>query len=201
MLGEHDYIDKRWMYEESMRMPFIVRYPKLIKPGTRCDLLINNTDFAPTMLELAGAAAAGQMQGRSFVRALSGEAIPDWRTATYYRYWMHLMHHDNPAHFGIRTKDYKLIFYYGRPVSMDDIGKPSMSWKKNSYRIAATPAAWELYDLRKDPRELHNVYADPAYRDAVAKLKQQLRQTREELNETDKDYPHIQQLIETHWND
>jgi arylsulfatase A-like enzyme len=201
MLGEHDYIDKRWMYEESMRMPFIVRYPKLVQAGTRSDLLINNTDFAPTMLELAGAAAPRYMQGRSFVRALRGEPISDWRTATYYRYWMHLMHHDNPAHFGIRTKDFKLIFYYGLPVSMDDIGKPSMPWKKGSYLIEPTPPAWELYDLRTDPFETNNVYGNPRYRDIVANLKQQLSETREALNETDQRYPHIQRVIGTHWND
>jgi arylsulfatase A-like enzyme len=201
MLGEHDYIDKRWMYEESMRMPFIVRYPKLIKADSRCDLLINNTDFAPTLLELAGATSPDYMQGRSFARALQGEMIPDWRTATYYRYWMHLMHHDNPAHFGIRTQDFKLIFFYGLPVSMGDLGKPSMPWKKNSYRIEPTPPAWELYDLRKDPQEMHNVYTDPAYREVAAKLKQQLRQTREELSETDEKYPHLQEVIREHWND
>ncbi|MHB8901419.1 MAG: sulfatase family protein [Thermoguttaceae bacterium] len=201
MLGEHDYIDTRWMYEESMRMPFIVRYPKLVQAGSRSDLLINNTDFAPTMLELAGATVPACMQGRSFVRALRGESIPDWRTAAYYRYWMHLMHHDNPAHFGIRTKDFKLIFYYGLPVSMDDIGKPSMPWKKNSYLIEPTPPAWELYDLRKDPFEMTNVYGDPAYRDVVTGLKQQLRETREALNETDQQYPHIQLVIEAHWTD
>ena len=182
-------------------MPFIVRYPRLIQAGTRSELLINNTDFAPTMLELAGATAPEYMQGRSFARALRGAAIPGWRTATYYRYWMHLMHHDNPAHFGIRTADFKLIFYYGLPVSMDDIGKPSMPWKKDSYRIEPTPAAWELYDLRKDTFEMTNVYGAPAYRDIAARLKQQLRQTREELNETDRDYPHIQRVIEDHWND
>lgn len=201
MLGEHDYMDKRWMYDESMRMPFLVRYPTLVKAGSTSDLLINNTDFAPTMLELAGASVPGAMQGRSFVRALKGGTIPDWRTVMYYRYWMHLMHHDNPAHFGLRTKDFKLIFYYGLPVSMDEIGRPSMPWKKNSFLIEQTPAAWELYDLRQDPREMRNVYADPAYREVTAELKRQLRQTREELNETDQDYPHLQRLIEAHWNE
>jgi len=151
MLGEHDYIDKRWMYEESMRMPFIVHYPKLVKPGTASDLLINNTDFAPTMLALAGVKAPDIMQGHSFEPALEGKTIPGWRTATYYRYWMHLMHHDNPAHFGLRTADYKLIFYYGLPYDEAKYGKPSMPWLKNSYKIEPTPPAWEFYDLRLDP--------------------------------------------------
>jgi arylsulfatase A-like enzyme len=90
MLGEHDLQDKRWMYEESMRMPFIVHYPRMIQPGTVTDLLINNTDFAPTMIELAGGHTPDYMQGRSFVNTLRGREETDWRTATYYRYWMHI---------------------------------------------------------------------------------------------------------------
>lgn len=201
MLGEHDYIDKRWMFDESMRMPFVMRYPKLIKPGSTNTMLINNTDFAPTMLDLVGQSAPESMQGHSFKAALGGGAIPDWRTATYYRYWMHLMHHDNPAHFGIRSADYKLIFYYGLPSSMADIGKPSMPWKKDSYKIEQTPAAWEFYDLKKDPQETRNVYGNPEYKEIVAKLKKQLQEARQELNETDVKYPHIQKVIDEHWDD
>ncbi|MDP4624540.1 MAG: sulfatase [Akkermansiaceae bacterium] len=202
MLGEHDYIDKRWMFDESMRMPFIMRYPAAIKPGSKNDMLINNTDFAPTLLDLVGHAAPSEMQGHSFKAALGGESIPDWRTATYYRYWMHLMHHDNPAHFGIRTADYKLIFYYGLPFSMEDMGKPTMWWKKDiSFKIEQTPAAWELYDLKNDPQETRNVYGNPEYKEIVAKLKKQLRDTRAELNETDAKYPHIQEVIDEHWDD
>ena len=128
--------------------------------------LINNTDFAPTLLELAGVEAPDTMQGRSFAAALDGHSrSTDWRTATYYRYWMHLMHHDNPAHFGVRTKDYKLIFYYGQAEKETTYGKPSMPWKKDaSYRIEPTPAAWEFYDLRNDPHENRNEYAQPEIR-------------------------------------
>jgi len=192
MLGEHDYMDKRWMYEESMRMPFIVRYPKLIKAGSKNEMLINNTDFAPTMLELAGAKTPAVMQGRSFVAALGGKSIPDWRTATYYRYWMHMMHHDNPAHFGIRTKDFKLIFYYGQAEKESTYGKPSMPWKKNSFLIEPTPPAWEFYDLRTDPQEMNNEYSSAKYTDTIRELKAQLKRTREELGETDTSRPHIQ---------
>lgn len=201
MLGEHDYIDKRWMYEESMRMPFLVRYPKLVKAGSKNDLLINNTDFAPTILTLAGAQVPASMQGKSFAAALEGKNVPAWRTATYYRYWMHMMHHDNPAHFGLRTKDFKLIFYYGQVYEEKTYGKPSMSWKKNSYLIEPTPVAWEFYDLRADPQEMHNEYANPKYTKTIAQLKQQLKQLREELDETDAKYPHIQKVIDAHWND
>ena len=97
----------------TMQMPFIVRYPGKTEPGSRNDWLINNTDFAPTILDLAGLETPEYMQGKSFVAALNGENEPgNWRKATYYRYWMHMAHGINvPAHFGIRTKKYKLIFY------------------------------------------------------------------------------------------
>ncbi len=200
MLGEHDYIDKRWMYEESLRMPFIMRYPPLIEPGSVNADLINNTDFAPTLLELAGAGAPDQMQGRSFAAALEGKPLEDWRTATYYRYWMHLMHHDNPAHFGIRTADHKLIFYYGQPEKEATNGKLSMPWKKGeSYKIEPTPPAWEFYDLRTDPHENRNEYANPEYAATIRELKAELKRQREALHETDESRPHIQSVIEAHW--
>lgn len=200
MLGEHDYIDKRWMYEESMRMPFIMRYPKLIKAGTVNSDLINNTDFAPTMLQLAGAKTPTQMQGRSFDAALEGKPLAHWRTSTYYRYWMHLMHHDNPAHFGIRTADSKLIFYYSQPEDETSNGKLTMPWKKGaSYKIEPTPPAWEFYDLRTDPQEMHNQYTNPEYAGKISELKAELKRQREELHEGDESRPHIQKVIDENW--
>ena len=201
MLGEHDFQDKRWMYEESMRMPFIMHYPKKIKQGSTNGLLINNTDFAPTLLELAGGDVPSYMQGKSFATTLQGKAAENWRTATYYRYWMHLTHHDVPAHFGLRTEKYKLIFYYGMPFDLREIGTPSMTWIPNSYPIGPTPPAWEFYDLTKDPFETNNCYKDPEYRETVTLLKSQLKDLRRDLNETDEDYPHIQKIIDMHWND
>jgi arylsulfatase A-like enzyme len=176
-LGEHDLMDKRWMYEESMRMPFIVHYPKMVKAGSVNNWLINNTDFAPTMLDLAGATTPDYMQGRSFLPALKGEQKPaDWRTVTYYRYWMHMAHSlAVPAHFGVRSDRYKLMFFYN------------------------SPAAWEFYDLEKDPNEMRNAYADPAYREIIADLKVQLKQTRQALGETDEKNPKIQAVIDAHW--
>jgi len=201
MLGEHDYMDKRWMYDESMRMPFIVHYPEGIEAGSRSDAIINNTDYGPTMLELAGGQVPDYMQGKSFANVLSGESTEGSQRSTYYRYWMHLMHHDVPAHFGLRTKDYKLIFYYSLPSDMNSIGKPTMPWMNESYLIEQTPAAWEFYDLSKDPKEVQNRYDDPAYLDVIAQLKQELKGKRVALNETDEDFPHIQEVIEAHWND
>jgi len=187
------------MYEESMRMPFLVRYPGLVSAGSRSDLLINNTDFAPTMIQLAGGQVPAYMQGKSFVESLNGKTPANWRKATYYRYWMHLVHHDVPAHFGIRTKEYKLIFYYGR--SLPGSKGKSLSWLPVSYQIEPTPPAWELYDMKNDPHEVNNLYQDPKYTDIIADLKTELKRLRHELNETDKNYPEFQRVIDAHWDD
>ncbi|WP_029489817.1 sulfatase family protein [Aquimarina agarivorans] len=204
MLGEHDYVDKRWMYEESMRMPLLIQYPTMIKPNQRSGALINNTDFTPTMLALAGGTVPNYMQGKSFKSILeTGKEPENWRDATYYRYWMHMAHrHANPAHFGIRTKDYKLIFCYGKYwVDTDDENK---TWNKKSWGndfTRHTPVAWEFYDMNKDPKEMNNVYNDPAYASIIRTMKKKLKKTRAELNEGDEKYPHIQKVIDQHWDD
>jgi len=202
MLGEHDYIDKRWMYDESMRMPFIVHYSKMVKPGSSNGWLINNTDFAPTMLELAGVTTPDYMQGRSFASALKGDVKPaDWRKGTYYRYWMHMAHYLTvPAHFGIRTERYKLIYFYGEDYKERGTGRNEKMAKMLDLTRQQTPAAWELYDLKNDPFEMHNRYNDPEYKSVVAELKTELKKQRTELNETDEKYPKLQQIIETNWN-
>jgi len=186
-LGEHDLMDKRWMYEEAFRMPFIVHYPGTVNAGSTNGWLINNTDFAPTMLEVAGVKTPEYMQGRSFAAALRGEKKPDdWRKVTYYRYWMHMAHWlAVPAHFGIRSERYKLVFFYGC--------KPDGS--RN------TPVGWEFYDLDRDPSEMKNEYSNPEYKKIVAEMKVQLKQTRDELKETDTNYPKIQAIIDKHWDD
>ncbi|MFR9650865.1 MAG: sulfatase [Rikenellaceae bacterium] len=211
VLGEHDYIDKRWMYDECMRMPFMVRYPSKIKAGTVMDAMTNNVDFAPTIISMAGGEVPDYMQGDSFKELIySGKEPDDWKKATYYRYWMHMAHrHNNPAHFGIRTKDYKLIFYYGvdykeRPVNAKKFKgvdpNDSSTWEASSLPRMQTPAAWELYDLRKDPNELNNVYGDPKYKKITEELKADLKKMREDLNETDAAYPHIQKIIDANWD-
>jgi uncharacterized sulfatase len=196
-LGEHDYFDKRWMYEEGMRMPFFIRYPKTIQEPSRQDLLINNTDFAPTMIELAGGEVPEYMQGRSFIRTLEGKKEKDWRTETYYRYWMHMAHYlGNPGHFGIRTMKYKLIFFYG--VDYED---PPRTDYWGSQADIVTPPGWEFYDLEEDPKEMNNLYGNTEYAEVIVDLKQRLAKAREELNETDNNYPHIQAIIDKHWDD
>ena len=188
MLGEHDYIDKRWMYEQSLRMPLIVRYPAKIPPQSTNNDVINNVDFAPTLLELAGRTEApDEFQGRSFASNLSGQTPANWPKATYYRYWMHMAHHDNPAHYGIRTNDFKLIFFYGLPL--DAVGA-----KKKP-----TPPHWELYDLRNDPEEMNNVVESPEYADQLANLKQQLLNVKRQVGDTDEMYPDLMELRKTAW--
>jgi arylsulfatase A-like enzyme len=208
LLGEHDLIDKRWMYEESLRMPFIVRHPGKQDAPSRSDLVINNTDFAPFMLDLAGVAAPGFMQGRSFAGILDNEPPDDWRTGSYYRYWMHRAHHDVPAHFGIRTADHKLIFFYGvhydnTPVQ-SDVVYAGRNWSRTDGVIPSktpTSPGWEFYDLDEDPQELDNRYGDPRYDQVITGLKAELLRQREAYGEGDEDYPHIQEVIDAHWND
>lgn len=186
MLGEHDMIDKRWMYEESLRMPFIVRYPEWISAGTRVDSIINNVDFAPTLLAMAGRKPLASMQGRSFLPLLKGEPEPaDWPRATYYRYWMHMAHHDNPAHYGIRTKTHKLIFFYGLPLDASGA-------RKNP-----TPPHWELYDLRTDPHEMKNLVDSAEHAKVLAELREQLADLKERVGDTDEKYPELRALLES----
>ena len=195
-LGEHDYFDKRWMYEEGMRMPFIVRYPDGIPAGSRNGLLLNNTDFAPTMIDLAGGEVPDYMQGISFANVILGRKQKVEREETYYRYWMHMAHYlGNPAHFGIRTKKYKLIFFYG--VDYED---PPRTDYWGSQADIVTPPGWEFYDLDKDPDEMNNQYDNPDYAEIIADLKIRLKSTREQLNETDQNYPHIQKIIDENWD-
>lgn len=202
LLGEHDYIDKRWMYEESIRMPLIVHYPKMIPGGSHNRWLINNTDFAPTLLDLAGVKQPDYMQGRSFVGGFQGgEQPPDWRSATYYRYWMHMAHgHNNPGHFGIRTTRYKLIFFYGTDYT-DTHNKKRITQHEGNRFWESTPAAWEFYDLTKDPHEMHNRYDDPEYQSVIQDLKTSLKALRAEIGDTDREHPRIREIIEAHWDD
>jgi len=185
MLGEHDYQDKRWMYEESQRMPFLVRYPKTVSAGQRFDTIIENVDYAPTMLDFAGADVPDSVQGKSFKSLLeTGKEAVDWKQEAYYRYWMHMAHHDNPGHLGIRTKTHKLIYYYG--CNYD-----------GGYQ---TPAGWELYDLVSDPHETRNIYHDPAQADLVIGLKARLADTRRRVGDDGTHYPKCEAIVQEFWN-
>lgn len=171
-LGDHGWYDKRFMYEESLRMPLIVRYPREIAAGSVNQELILNIDFAPLFLELAGLPVPDAMQGRSIRPLLQGQMPADWRQAMYYRYWMHKAHHNVYAHYGLRTRQYKLIYYYadalGTAGSLDESYEPE----------------WELFDLAQDPHELNNVVNDPAYGEIVVQLKAQLHQMQADVGDT-----------------
>lgn len=184
-LGEKDYQDKRWAYDESARMPLIVRYPKTISSGIRSDAIIENVDFPALMLDFAGAEIPSQMQGRSF-RSICETGIEpdDWKQAAYYRYWMHMAHHDNPGEMSIRTKNHKLIYFYGC----------------NYQGEKQTPPAWELYDLVKDPRELNNVYDQPEYREVRDRLKVQFAKLRLDVGDDGSHYPACERIVQEFWD-
>lgn len=152
-LGEHNYFDKRFMLEESLRMPFVIRYPKEIAAGTALDDIILNIDFASTFLDYAGADIPDSMQGRSFRANLRGQTPADWRDAMYYRYFENSER--RPAHFGIRTKTRKLIYFDGLSNVAED-------------------KRWEFYDLTEDPHENINRYDEAERDDIIQKLKQRL---------------------------
>ncbi len=172
-LGDHGFFDKRLMYEESLRMPLLARLPGVTKAGSVSDEMVLNVDFAATFLELAGRAKPAEMQGRSFGKVLAGGKAKEPRKAVYYRYWMHNDgDHHVPGHYGVRTKDYKLIYYYGKPLGMTGAFEP------------ATAPEWEFFDLRKDKREMTNRYSEPAYQGVIAKLKVELARLQKEVGDT-----------------
>ena len=151
-LGEHGWFDKRLMYEESLSMPLLVRYPPQIEAGSRCEEIVVNVDFAPTLLELMNVETPSSVQGRSFAPLLRGDAVSDWPESMYYRYWMHRDgSHNCPAHYGVRTKTHKLICYYNDPLDQPGASGP------------IDPVEWELFDLVADPYEINNVADDPNY--------------------------------------
>lgn len=159
-LGEHGWFDKRFMYEESFRTPFLIRYPKEIKSGSTVSQLVQNIDFAPTFLDYAGVKVPDDMQGESFRKVVAGKQVP-WRDAVYYQYYEYPGEHKVKRHYGIRTDRYKLIhFYY-------DIDK------------------WELFDLEKDPSEMINVYNDPEYVKVRATMHQKLEELRKKYKDSD----------------
>jgi arylsulfatase A-like enzyme len=148
-MGEHGWFDKRFMYEESMHTPFIVRYPGVVKPGAVMSQLVSNVDIAPTLLQVVGIDVPKAMQGKSFTNLLSNPA-GKFRDAVYYHYYEFPGEHNVMRHFGIRTDRYKLIRFYG---------------EKNY---------WELYDLKIDPQEMNNIYNKKENFTLISALKKKL---------------------------
>jgi arylsulfatase A-like enzyme len=171
-LGDHGWYDKRFMYEESLRMPFLVRYPKEIKAGTVIDEIITNVDIPASFVDWAQMVKPEYFQGYSIRPLLDGSVPEGWQQSMYYRYWMHLAHHYVSAHYGIRTKDYKLIYYYGE--AMGQAGTTDESKEPE----------WELFDLNKDPKELNNVYSVPEYVEIVKQLKDELHALQAKVGDT-----------------
>ncbi len=159
-LGDHGLFDKRFMYEESIRMPFLVRWPAAIAAGTRSDALALNVDFAPTFLDAAGVAVPADMQGTSLLPVLRGQRPPAWRASIYYRYYHDPGDHDTRQHYGVRTATHKLIYF----------------WTKDQ---------WELFDLVADPQELHNLYGQPGQDALTAQLKAELARVKREARDDD----------------
>ena len=157
-LGEHGWFDKRWMYEESFRMPFLISYPKLIKPKSLNSNLLLNIDFAPTLLDLASIDIPSEMQGQSFLPLLKSNSKRS-RDAVYYHYYEYPKWHKVQPHYGIRTHRYKLIHFY---YNMDE---------------------WELYDLENDPNEMNNLYGKFSYERIIKKLKKKLKKLQVEYKD------------------
>ncbi len=187
-LGEHGWFDKRLIYEESIHMPFVIRYPKEIPAGSRNKDIIENVDFSALFADYAGAEYPASMQGHSFRENLKGNTPDDWRKYGYYRYWEH--ESNRPGHFGIRGEQYKLAFFYGN------------GFKDNVYvEGAQTNRYWDFFDLKEDPNELHNAYNDPQYQNIIKEMKEEILRQREELGDLDEDNPEILQIISEHWED
>ncbi len=182
-LGDHGWFDKRFMYEESIRMPFVLSYPRAVSAGQSLDRIVTNVDIAPTLLEAAGVDVPERMQGRSFWGDLTNPAGAQRdreREGFYYRYWMHDDgSHQVGAHYGYRTHRHTLIFFYN-----DGLGLPGCSDRRFEQE-------WELYDLEADPEELVNVADEPAYAAVRTDLEARMWSAQKQLG----DEPHPEQPV------
>ncbi|MEK7415897.1 MAG: sulfatase [Planctomycetota bacterium] len=161
-LGEHGWFDKRWIFEESLRTPLLVRWPTVVKPGSTCDKIVSNIDFAQTLLDAAGVAAPERMQGRSLVPLLKGQTPADWRTSFYYQYYEYPVPHRVRPHYGVVTDRYKLVKFY---ATGEDYS--------------------ELFDLKTDPGEMRSVFGQPEMAGVQKQLEQELARLRSELKVPD----------------
>jgi arylsulfatase A-like enzyme len=166
-LGEHGWFDKRFIYDESFKTPLLVRWPGVVAPGSRSSEMVQNLDYAQTLLDAAGLTQPDDMQGESLMPLLSGDTSAWTRDAVYYHYYEYPAVHQVKRHYGIVTEDYKLVHFY------DDVDE------------------WELYDRRADPNEMLSVYNDPDYAETVDRLKKKLAELRayyEDSEELDRHY-------------
>ncbi|MDD4638056.1 MAG: DUF4976 domain-containing protein, partial [Bacteroidales bacterium] len=164
-MGEHGWFDKRFMYEESMRTPLIMRLPERMKKRGPIKEMVQNIDYAPTFLDLAGVEIPSDIQGMSLLPLLENKKTDHWRNALYYHYYEYPGEHAVRRHYGIRTERYKLIRFYGADVN-----------------------TWELYDLKKDPMEMNNLYGNEQYKDRVVTLKAELEALQKQYDIKESDY-------------
>lgn len=161
-LGEHGWFDKRFMYEESFQMPFLIRYPALIRAGSVCNDIVSNVDFAPLFLDFARLKVPSYMQGLSFRGLLHRKTPSDWQQVAYHRYWENNDSiHAARAHYGVRDQWYKLIYWYNQDLGVPGARPPNEGEEEKE---------WELFDCKEDPLELFNVYSEPPYELVVRRM-------------------------------
>jgi arylsulfatase A-like enzyme len=171
-LGEHGWFDKRFMYEESLQMPFLAKFPSEVPAGSICSQIACNVDFAPTFLDFAGLTIPSYMQGESLRPLLNQADIQNWQQVAYHRYWMHRdPDHNAYSHYGIRTQKYKLIYWYNEGFDLPGTNH------------GGEDKEWELFDCEKDPLELFNVFDDPNYRQIMVQLTQILEEKMREIGD------------------
>ena len=171
-LGEHGWFDKRFMYEESLQMPFLARFPSEVPAGSICSQIACNVDFAPTFLDFAGLTIPSYMQGESLRPLLNQMDIQNWQQVAYHRYWMHRdPDHNAYSHYGIRTQKYKLIYWYNEGFDLPGTNH------------GGEDKEWELFDCEQDPLELFNIFNDPNYNEIIVKLTQILEEKMQEIGD------------------
>ena len=171
-LGEHGWFDKRFMYEESLQMPFLARFPSEVAAGSICSQIACNVDFAPTFLDFAGLTIPSYMQGESLRPLLNQTDIQNWQQVAYHRYWMHRdSDHNAYSHYGIRTQKYKLIYWYNEGFDLPGTNH------------GGEDKEWELFDCEQDPLELFNIFNDPNYHEIIVKLTQILEEKMQEIGD------------------
>lgn len=168
-LGEHGWFDKRWMYEESLKTPLLVRWPGTIQPGSTHEAIVSNLDFAETFLDIAGIDVPNDMQGKSLLGLFNGSTPSDWRKSFYYHYYENPGGHNVARHYGVTNAQHKLMHIYALE------GKPRNDW--------------ELFDLMQDPNELTSVYGASAYKEVQSELEAELKRLRELYKVTPDDNP------------
>jgi arylsulfatase A-like enzyme len=165
-LGEHGWFDKRWIFEESLRTPLLIRWPGVVQPGSSTDRIVSNLDFAETFLDAAGLPIPAEMQGRSLLPLLQGRTPADWRTSLYYHYYEYPGPHNVRRHYGVVTDRYKLVRFY----------EPEMDY-------------WELFDRSSDPRELRSLYGRADHAGIQEELGRELDRLRKDLDVPSPDPP------------